>query len=301
MAATTRNDTLSKLEIGRTDFVAEVGGGHDPFWRSDVIFDKYPFDNIHRSEDLADPVPVFIADANRIPLPDSGCDLLFASHIIEHLPEPDVFLDEVRRVSRRVYLEFPARNRELLFGWAMHSWLVEPRGTHLVFFRNNIPQMFGDLFHSHYDFLLDAWMMRRHAELNGHVYCASTDVTFEFATEGAFEHIAKTSRTGNARVDKAPPVEVDYTWRQLAALLTQKTLPRPLLDRLVQRARRQRRGAAAAVSHELLDRLACPACRAPALSLKGETVVCGSCERIYGQRGGLFDLDVMPDTETEAA
>ena len=89
----TRAEVLQNLEIQPDDFVVEIGGGHEPFWRSNIICDKYPFDNIHRSQDLVHSAPVLIADAGRLPLADASCDLIFASHIIEHLPHPDTFLE----------------------------------------------------------------------------------------------------------------------------------------------------------------------------------------------------------------
>ena len=289
----TRAQVLRTLRIDADDFVVEVGGGHDPFWRSNVIFDKYPFDNLHRADDLVHRAPVMIADANCLPLPDRGCDLLFASHIIEHLPTPDRFLGEVQRCARFVYLEFPARHRELLFGWSMHEWLVEVRDTHLTFYRNDLPQFFGEFFHSNYDFLLDAWMLRRHADLNRHAYCESAALTWEIAREGAFEHVTGSSPRGKARVNRAASVEVEYSWRQLGVLVLQKLLAKALLDRAVQAWRRRRRGAARVVTQALLDRLACPACRTGALTLAGDVVHCRSCGAEYRRRNGLFDLDVV--------
>jgi len=294
----TRAQILRALPIAPGDFVVEVGGGHDPFWRSDIIFDKYPFDNLHRSEDLAHRAPVLIADATALPLREHGCDLLFASHLIEHLPEPDRFLAEVQRTARHVYLEFPARYRELLFAWSMHEWLVEVRGSHLTFYRNDIPQLFGDFFHAHYDFLLDAWMLRRHAALNHHVACPAGAITWEFATETAFEHVTRASARGSQRVNQAPASEVDYTWRQLGVLVLQRALPKPALDRLVGAVRRRRRGTARPVTQALLDRLGCPACRTGRLALDADTVRCAGCGRRYGRRHGLFDLDIVGEPAT---
>jgi hypothetical protein len=291
-AATTRARDLGDLRIGPADFVVEVGGGHDPFWRSNVIFDKYPFDNVHRSQDLVHRAPVIIADAYRLPLPDGGCDLLFASHLIEHLPAPDRFLAEVQRCAERVYLEFPARNRELLFAWGMHEWFVEARGSHLVFYRNDIPQIFGSFFHAHYDLLLDAWMRQRHQHFNTHVVAASSALTWEFARESAFERLVRSSPSGRAKVDHAAPVRVDYTWGQLGGLLARKLVPTNLVNRARQVRGRLRRGKPRAVTPSLLARLACPACRQGGLRLTGETLACPSCGAWYGKRGGLFDLDL---------
>lgn len=286
----TRQDVLQSLEIQPTDFVVEVGGGHQPFGRSDVIFDKYPFDNLHRTQDLARGTPVIIADAARLPL--NRCDVIFASHILEHLPQPDKFLQEVKRCSDRVYLEFPRMTRELMFAWSFHEWVITADRTHLTFYKDDIPQLFGDFFHSNYDFLFDAWSMQRHRELNAWVYCKSADLTWEFASEGAFAYAIAASRTGHAKVNEAPLVKIDYSWRQVGTLLLEKTLPRPVLDRLLRTWRRRRRGTSRTVTQSLVACLACTSCRTARLQLAEQLVRCLGCGQEYHKRQGLFDFDV---------
>ena len=178
-----------------------------------------------------------------------------------------------------------------MFGWSMHECLVEAHGTHLVFYRNDIPQLFGEFFHRNYDFLFDAWMMRRHREVNSHVYCASAALTWEFAGEGAFQHVIALSPKGKARVNEVPPSPVDYTWGQLGNVFLQRLLPVPLLDRLVRSRRQRRAGGPKALSQPLVDRMICLSCSAGELRLETGRIVCGNCGVIYGQRAGLFDFD----------
>lgn len=288
---TTRQDVVRSLPISKDDFVVEVGGGHEPFWRSDLIFDKYPDEQLHRSQPLAHAAPVMIADAVRLPLPDAACDLIFASHIIEHLPDPGRFLAEVERCASHVYLEFPAANRELMFAWSFHRWLVEVDGTDLTFYRNDVPQLFGAFFHRNYDFVLDAWAEQRHLELNSHVHCRSSELTWRIAEVGAFEHIRARSARGEERVNGAPRSSVRYTWRQLASFAALKTLPEPWLDGLVSLWRRRRRGRPREVRQDLVARLMCLECGRTALRLVGEAIVCEECGARYEQRLGLFDFD----------
>lgn len=285
-----RSQVLASLDIRPTDFVVELGGGHQPFPRSDLILDKFPFDNIHRSQDLVHGAPLLIADATNMPLPDKGCDVIFASHILEHIPEPERFLAEVRRTSRRVYLEFPSMRRELMFAWAMHEWVVTVDGTHLTFYRENIPQLFGDFFHKHYDFVLDAWCIQRHEELNSWVFCDSDDLTCEIAADGAFERALQGSRQGKAKLDVAAPAQVEYGWRQVASLAAQKLLPRRALEALVTGVRGRRRGEPRPLTQTLVERLICLRCRAPKLLLGPRAIRCTGCGAEYGQRDGLFNL-----------
>ncbi len=50
-------------------------------------------------------------DGNRLPFPDSAADVAFSSNVLEHVPEPGRFLDEMVRVTRPggiIYLSFTA-------------------------------------------------------------------------------------------------------------------------------------------------------------------------------------------------
>jgi len=50
-------------------------------------------------------------DGNRLPLPDAAADVAFSSNVLEHVPDPGRFLDEMVRVTRphgTVYLSFTA-------------------------------------------------------------------------------------------------------------------------------------------------------------------------------------------------
>jgi SAM-dependent methyltransferase len=286
-----REEVLRSIPIGRSDFVVEIGAGHNPFHATDLIIDKYPFDNFHRFDDILCTAPVIKADAIKLPLAPKGCDLLFASHLIEHLAEPAKFINEVKRCSKRVYLEFPSVTRELMYAWSFHEWLIEVKDRHLVFYRNDIPQLFGPFFHQHYDVLLDVWSSQRFDELNSYVYSESEELSYEFATESAFEHVLSFSPRGREKVNRATTADVRYVWTQLAKVVAHRLMPDPILRLGIQLRRVWRRGTPRLLNQAIVDRLVCQRCSLRELRLKNTEIVCDACGTVYGQLNGVFDLD----------
>jgi len=288
----TRTQALRRIEIGKTDLVIDVGGGHRPFWRADLVIEKFPFDNsLHRSGPMQFPrVPVIKADAMALPVPDRGCNLVFASHIIEHLPDPAGFIAEVKRCSRRVYLEFPSRQRELMFAWSFHTWLVETQGTVLRFYRDDLPQLFGPMFHEEYDAALGAWSDARHELLNTSLYCDSSKLECEFPRQTATEWLLSSSPAGDSRINFAQAIHrPHYSARENLALLAQSLLPGTVYSRLVKPRRSE--SSPAPLPDRILTRLMCLRCRAANLRRSGPHIVC-PCGAVYKQERGLFDFDV---------
>jgi predicted SAM-dependent methyltransferase len=287
-----REDILKSMQISPQDFVVEIGSGHNPFHATDLIIDKYPFDNVHRTGDMVYTAPVVKADAIKLPLPIKGCDVLFASHILEHLCKPDKFIEEVKRCSRRVYLEFPSMVRELMYAWSFHEWLIEAEDRHLVFYRNDIPQLFGTFFHRNHDALFNIWSLQRFGTLNSHVYCSSDELTYEFAEETAFEHILASCPMGAAKVNWATITPVRYSWSGLAKLAAQRMVHEGVMHWAAEARRRWRKGINKPFSQALVDRLACQKCRAGGLELRVTEIACHACGALYGQQNGVFDFDI---------
>jgi hypothetical protein len=288
----TRSQILKRIEIGKADFVIDIGGGHRPFWRADLIVEKFPFDqDLHRNQPMQFPrVPVIKADAVTLPIANGGCDLVFASHIIEHLPDPARFVAEIKRCSRRVYLEFPSRKRELMFAWSFHPWLIEPVGTVMRFYRNDLPQLFGPMFHEEYDAALGAWSEARHELLNTSIYCSSSCLECEFPPQTATEWVLSSSATGDTKVNSAKLIHrVRYSLRENLAFVAQSMLPCAVYSSLS----RSRRSVSSPVPvpERLLSRLMCLRCRATNLRRSGAHIVC-QCGAEYAQERGVFDFDI---------
>jgi hypothetical protein len=119
-----------RLNIPDDALVLEIGGGGDPHPRASVLVDKYPGADGERQRGGAALVvgsrALIQADASRLPFRDDQFGYVIASHVIEHIPSPDVFafVGELQRVAPRGYLEAPSVVFEILRDIPEHVWLV---------------------------------------------------------------------------------------------------------------------------------------------------------------------------------
>ena len=105
------------LRIKRRDKVLEIGPGHDPMFRSDVIADKFPHDDTHRcGKVLIYPHQQFIeADGEQLPFEKDAFDYVICNQVLEHADNPARFTEEMVRVGKRGYVATPSMLGELKF------------------------------------------------------------------------------------------------------------------------------------------------------------------------------------------
>ena len=296
-----RSEAIRQIEVKPDDFVVDVGGGHRPFERANLVLEKYPFEGgLHRTEAMRFPaVPVVKADACHLPIPDRGCDLIIASHLIEHLPAPDRFVAELKRCSARVYLEFPSRLREVMLGWSFHEWLVETDGPVLKFYRNDLPQFCGAFFHEEHDSALGAWSEVRHEKLNTFVCCRTDQLICEFPSETATEMLLRDSPRGRDKTDYAKTIHRPrYSLREVMAFAAQTLLPSSTYAAWSRK--RETPSLPAALPDSILSRLMCLRCRSVKLRNAGDTIVC-DCGAHYAKQKGIFDFDAALEFQLQGA
>ena len=90
------------LRIKRRDKVLEIGPGHDPMFRSDVIVDKFPHDDTHRcGKILIFPHQQFVeADGEQLPFSENAFDYVICNQVLEHADNPARFIEEMVRVGK---------------------------------------------------------------------------------------------------------------------------------------------------------------------------------------------------------
>lgn len=98
------------LSIKKNDHVLEVGGGHNPHPRSNVVVDKFTDDNTHRAGNLKvlKNQRFLQADGESLPFRDKEFDYVICCHVLEHVENPIQFLSEQMRVANKGYIETPS-------------------------------------------------------------------------------------------------------------------------------------------------------------------------------------------------
>jgi ubiquinone/menaquinone biosynthesis C-methylase UbiE len=113
-------------QIGKKEFVLEVGGENNPHPRANVVVDKFPLDNTHRCGNLKvlKKQGFMVADGEDLPFKNKEFDYVISCHVLEHVENPAKFLDELSRVGKRGYLETPSLIGEYLIPKKSHKWVI---------------------------------------------------------------------------------------------------------------------------------------------------------------------------------
>ena len=96
------------MNIRSDDFVLEIGSGHNPKARSDVLCDKFIGDDEQRGGAIVTDRPMVEADGQFLPFADRVFDYVICSHVLEHVEDPRQFISELTRVAYRGYIETPS-------------------------------------------------------------------------------------------------------------------------------------------------------------------------------------------------
>lgn len=106
---------VAETGVGRPKTVADIGCGNgavlDELGRRDFGDVRVGWEISGSGAELArrregiDEVGLF--DGERIPVRDGAYDLAFASHVLEHIPDPTRLVSEMLRVARAVVVEVP--------------------------------------------------------------------------------------------------------------------------------------------------------------------------------------------------
>ena len=132
----------------------DIGSGHNPYPRANVLLERFVEDNSHRSGSINIPNDklFFSYDGDIFPFKDKEFDYSTCIHVLEHVEKPGLFLDEIARVSARGYIEIPSFIGEMIFPKRSHKWVaLEIKNQIVLVEKIRIPfhTFWGDLFQKH--------------------------------------------------------------------------------------------------------------------------------------------------------
>lgn len=121
------------IQVSSKDYVLDVGGGHNPHPRADVVVDKFTDTNFHRSGDIKvlGKQKFIHADGENLPFADKEFDYVICCHVLEHVDNPVQFLSELFRVGKRGYIETPSLIGEYMLPIESHKWLLHEKNDRL--------------------------------------------------------------------------------------------------------------------------------------------------------------------------
>jgi SAM-dependent methyltransferase len=138
-----------RLGIPSGALILEVGSGHRPHPRANVLTDKY-LDEVERGGRLVTDRPFVQADAQQLPFKPKAFDYVICRHVLEHLEIPEAFFRELSRVGRAGYIETPSAIWEHLHPTRpYHRWYVLKIDDELVMMHKPASReqsLFGHLF-----------------------------------------------------------------------------------------------------------------------------------------------------------
>lgn len=137
------------LSIKRHYKVLEIGPGDDPVYRANVLVDNNPVENYHRSGELKffKHQSLIVSNVEKLPFKDKEFDYVICSHVLEHVDNPGLALEELFRVAKMGYIEVPSFISELQSSKVSHKWVVLMVDGKMVFYsKSKVPFPFGDMY-----------------------------------------------------------------------------------------------------------------------------------------------------------
>jgi len=107
--------------------VLEVGSGSNPWFRSDVLVDRFYVDEIGQrggGELFVDRRPMIVAAGERLPFKDKSFDFVYCCHVIEHADDIASMLQEMSRVGKAGFIECPNPLLEKVLDQSQHNWYI---------------------------------------------------------------------------------------------------------------------------------------------------------------------------------
>ena len=109
------------LENNKSWNILDIGCGYTAHKNASVVCDIQDLSNVYKEKNFVK------LTSNILPFRDKEFDFVIASHVIEHVKDVEVFIQELQRVSSKGYIELPTKLEDnLVFeNKKDHLWHME--------------------------------------------------------------------------------------------------------------------------------------------------------------------------------
>lgn len=110
----------------------DAGCGARPLRQATVLCDLFPKKTHHRSGKPLKTLgkPFVCADISYLPFKSKIFVFVYCSNVLEHINNPNLALQELKRVGLHGLAKFPNKFSELFFyGCSSHEWLLKPQNN----------------------------------------------------------------------------------------------------------------------------------------------------------------------------
>ncbi|MBP6469352.1 MAG: class I SAM-dependent methyltransferase [Chloroflexi bacterium] len=279
------DDPLSlRLTIPPDALVLDVGSGHKPHPRADVLCDKFLEDDTERGYQLVVDRPLVCGDVQNLPFRADAFDFIITRHILEHVDRPDAFFAEIQRVAPAGYIETPSVIWEHLHPVrTFHQWVLvcvdetihmapKPAGLEDAIVGVAVEEMaansleYGLLAKTYPDlfYMRHQWQRPLAYHLHPAPDTAPPWLRQPWTSDMSRRWVAQRT-TGQQMLGLA---------QNLAATAV-FTLLRPVNQRRIRRQLRQRQKRRPI---QLASLMQCPACQSTTIHIQGQTAACAVCD-----------------------
>ncbi len=146
-----KNNEREILEaLNENDLVLDIGGWDKPFNRANYVLDIQPYETrgFHNSQggvkEYFNKKTWIIHDISarkKFPFKDKQFDFVICSHVLEDIRDPIWLCSEMKRISKKGYIETPSIYSELTkgydnknyVGYYHHRWLIDIKNNQITF------------------------------------------------------------------------------------------------------------------------------------------------------------------------
>lgn len=267
------------LHIPEHGLVLDVGSGHRPHPRADVLCEKNLDDNTERGRNAVIDRPLVLGDILSLPFREGAFGYIITRHVLEHVDYPPAFFREISRVSKAGYIETPSLVWENIHPVRKYHRWVLLKANDVILIAPKPPELYESVLGSvveelgvsslEYGLLVKAYIdlfYVRH-EWSGRV-------RYEFYPSLAdAPAILREPWTA----DTARPWITRRGVKDLARNLIDSTVSRLLRDYWIRREQRQLQSRLRRPI-DLANLMMCPTCHSLEITLQGETAHCQDCQ-----------------------